>query len=117
MAVTVNRYRREYLDKKNKDRERNELRRQLTCAVKSLKSRVVLEVGDMSEERQISLLTEYADRLELDADEFLQRWPDKDGQSAARKLRSERGRVLESIVKLKIKVTRSELEPSKPVRR
>ena len=68
------------------------------CAAKGR----AINLIDLSPAQEIELLQEYATRLELEARDFLEAWPDKDGKRAVRWFRMERSKVLELVVKLKI---------------
>ena len=88
--------------------QNQELRGHLRAAYKLTtgKSKAPLDVLEMSDAEQISLLEKYAAKLEDEAKEFLERWPDRDGQNAARWFRVERSRVLDHLVRLKISLAK-----------
>jgi len=111
MAVNTRVYdRRKRLRQQHQDRDQRELRRQLFVASKSVKSFQPLggDVEKLPLQRQIDLLSEYADQLLINAREFVDRWPDDDGRRAARRLLTERGYVLDLIGKLTVGVIRGD---------
>jgi hypothetical protein len=94
-----------------------ELGGHLRAAAKLLygKSKTPLDVLMLSKAEQVELLTEYVYRLEAEAQDFLESWPDEDGRRAVRWFRMERSKVLAQIAKLKIGIAKSD-EPAREMK-
>lgn len=63
---------------------------------------------DLSKQGEIDVLEAYAMDLEDQYREFIEIWPDKAGLHAAQRFLSERGNVLDLIVRLKVQLAKGE---------
>ena len=109
-ALTLKHDRRARLQQQQEMRAADELQGQLRAAAKmcQVKGRGTVDVIGLSPAAEIALLEEYALRLELEARDFLEAWPDQAGKRAVRWFRMERAQVLQQIVKLTISSAKGE---------
>ena len=112
MAINTRIYdRKQRLQKQQERREADELRSHLKAAARmSAAKGMAISLIDLSPAQEIALLEEYATRLELEARDFLDAWPDQEGKRAVRWFRMERSKVLELVAKLRISSAKNEYE-------
>ena len=112
MAINTRIYdRKQNIAKQQERRAADERRSHLHAAARmcAVKGRAI-NLIDLSPAQEIALLEEYATRLELEARDFLEAWPDQEGKRAVRWFRMERAKVLELVAKLMISSAKGEFE-------